>query len=218
MASRAEFGGVLPFAGLWSDVVDRFLETRRRIRARHPVATQLARFAVVGGLGTAANAVFYLTLRLVLDTVPANLVALLVSTALSTEINRRFVFDGVQAPQRWRVWVQDLGTVVFYAGYSTGVLLLLHEIVTGATPLEETAAVTVASVLGGLIRFLVLKAWVFHKPHGYGAEHAGDVRPADPERGTDPRDAERGGATAAPAARVPAEPRDVGAGRAGAGV
>ncbi|GAA1846660.1 hypothetical protein GCM10009836_27840 [Pseudonocardia ailaonensis] len=206
---------------MFSDTVARLVETRRRIRERHPVATQLVRFTLVGGLGTAANAVLYLTLRLVLDTVPANLVALLVSTALSTEINRRFVFDGAQAPQRWRVWVQDLGTVVFYAGYSTGVLLLLHEIVTGATPLEETAAVTAASVLGGLMRFLVLKAWVFHKPQGYRAEHVRrgvqDVRSADVERGADPRDAGWGGATAAPAPRVPAEPRDVGAGRAGAG-
>ncbi|WP_433506467.1 GtrA family protein [Pseudonocardia halophobica] len=201
-------------------------------RARFPLLAQLVRYSVVGGLGTAVNALLYLLVRLVLDAVPANLVALLLSTAVSTEINRRFTFQGASA-HRWRVYVQDAGTVAFYAGYSTAVLLVLHEIVPGATPLEETAAVTLASVLGGLIRFAVLKAWVFETRSGdtgpaadgdrpgYGPDHGGHdgvhVLRRHGRRGQDPRDAWRRGPSGAPAPRLPAESRDVAAGDARAG-
>jgi putative flippase GtrA len=201
-------------------------------RTRFPLVAQLIRYSVVGGLGTAVNAALYLIMRLVLDAVPANLVALLLSTAVSTEINRRFTFQGAAA-HRWRVYIQDAGTVAFYAGYSTAVLLVLHEIVPGATPLEETAAVTLASVLGGLIRFAVLKAWVFEARSddeepadvadepGYGPDHGGHdgvhVVRRHGRRGAHPRDARRRGPAGAPAPRVPAEPRDVAAGDARAG-
>ncbi|GAA4684019.1 hypothetical protein GCM10023215_18320 [Pseudonocardia yuanmonensis] len=198
-------------------------------RARFPLLAQLIRYSVVGGLGTAVNAALYLLMRLVLDAVPANLVALLLSTAVSTEVNRRFTFQGAAA-HRWRVYVQDAGTVAFYAFYSTAVLLVLHEVVPGATPLEETAAVTLASVLGGLVRFAVLKAWVFETgaregdagaaagEPGYGPDHGGHdgahgVR-RHGRRGRDPRDARRRGPAGAPAPRLPAEPRDVAAGDA----
>ncbi|GAA4557947.1 GtrA family protein [Pseudonocardia xishanensis] len=179
-------------------------------RERFPLIAQLARYTVVGGFGTAVNAVLYLLGRLVLGPIPANLVALLLSTAISTEVNRRFTFAGAPA-HRWRVYLQDLGTVVFYAGYSTAVLLLVDEWITDATALQETAAVTAASVLGGLLRFVILKAWVFdtgHERTDLGDDAVGDH---------DPRN--QGGVRAAgpAAARVPAEPRDVATGDRGPG-
>jgi putative flippase GtrA len=231
-ASRAT-GGTHPahvLAELTAAVLADLGRGRAAFRARFPLLVQLVRFAVVGGLGTAVNAGIYLVMRLALDIVPANLVALLLSTAVSTEINRRFTFGGAPA-HRWRVYVQDAGTATFYAGYSTAVLLVLHEIVPGATPWAETAAVALASVLGGLIRFGVLKAWVFETgdarpaaegdPSGYGPDHGGQdgvhVVRRDGRRGQDPRHARRPGPPGAPAPRLPAEPRDVVAGDARAG-
>lgn len=175
------------------------------LRVRLPVVAQLTRYALVGGVGTAVNAGLYLLFRVALEAIPANLVALLLSTAVSTELNRRFTFDGASA-HRWRVWVQDLGTVVFYAFYSSAVLLVVDELIDGATTLQETAAVTAASVLGGLLRFLVLKVWVFDTHHDQADGDDIGVR-AD-----DPRGARGSGAAGAPAPRVPAEPRDVVAG------
>jgi putative flippase GtrA len=173
-----------------------------RLREKLPVVVQLARYTMVGGLGTAVNAGLYLLFRLVLGSISANLVALLLSTAVSTELNRRFTFEGASA-DRWRVWVQDLGTVLFYAFYSSAVLLLVDDLIPDASTLQETAAVTAASALGGLLRFLVLKTWVFDTHH--------DQR--DDEVGTDdPGRAGGAGAAGAPAARVPAEQRDVAAG------
>lgn len=134
---------------------------RVRMRLRHPLLVQVARYVMVGGLGTAVNAAAFLLLRTGgLDAVPANLVALLVSTAVSTEANRRFTFGGSMV-HRWRVRVQIGGTVLFYAFYSSAVLLLLGLLVEAPTPVEETAALAGASVLGGVARFLLLRYWVF---------------------------------------------------------
>lgn len=143
---------------------------RRRAQARreHPLAVQVLRYALVGGLGTAVNAAIFLLLRTWLDTVPANLVALVLSTAVSTEANRRFTFDGAPV-HPWRAFVQSFGTVAFYAFYSSAVLLLLDVVVAEPTPLEESTAVAAASVLGGIARFVLLRNWVFGSTRQTGA-------------------------------------------------
>ncbi|MHA6629569.1 GtrA family protein [Pseudonocardia sichuanensis] len=129
-------------------------------RRHHPLLVQVAHYVVVGGLATVANAAVFLLLRTGLDTVPANVVALLVSTAVSTEANHRFTFGG-GAVHRWRARVQVGGTVLFYAFYSSAVLLLLEALLEDPTPVQESLAVAAASVLAGIIRFLVLRYWVF---------------------------------------------------------
>lgn len=146
----------------------------RRAAARYPLATQLARYAVVGGGATAFNAALFLLIRPWLAAVPANLVALTVTTALSTELNRRFAFGGARA-HRLREWVQDIGTVAFYATYTSGVLLTLHWLADAPTPGQEAAAVALASVGGGLLRFAVLRFWVFDlgQTRSNDATHAG---------------------------------------------
>ena len=96
------------------------------------VGRQLARYAVVGALGTAASTLLYLVFRIWWDAVPANLAALVLSTVLSTEANRRFTFGGAQV-DRVREYVQNAGTVAFYAVYSSLVLLLLEQVVTDPT-------------------------------------------------------------------------------------
>ena len=91
---------------------------------------------------------------------PANLAALVLSTVASTEANRRFTFPGMAADRR-RDYVQNAGTVAFYAVYSSAVLLVLGAAVTDPTALQESSAVAMASVLGGVVRFVVLRNWVF---------------------------------------------------------
>jgi putative flippase GtrA len=131
-----------------------------RFRVAHPLLVQGVRYAVLGAAGTAANAVVFLVLRTWLDPLPANLVALVLSTALSTELNRRFTFDGANA-HPWRNTLQTGGTVLFYAFYSSGVLLLLGDLVDSPSPALESLVVAAASVLGGIVRFLVMREWVF---------------------------------------------------------
>ncbi|ANY07948.1 GtrA family protein [Pseudonocardia sp. HH130630-07] len=129
-------------------------------RRRAVLWMQLARYAAVGGAVTGLNAALFLLFRPWLDAVPANLVALVLTTAVSTELNRRFAFGGARA-HRLREWVQDIGTVAFYAGYASTVLVLLAWAVDAPTPGQEAAAVALASVAGGIIRFVVLRFWVF---------------------------------------------------------
>lgn len=141
---------------------------RARLRRAHPFATQVARYAVVGALGTVANAVIFLVLRTWWEAIAANLVALVLSTLLSTEVNRRFTFQATSA-HRWRAVVQNGGTVVFYGFYSSAVLIGLGMLVDRPGPWLESAAVAAASVLGGAVRFLLLRYWVFDGPPADGS-------------------------------------------------
>jgi len=129
-------------------------------RVEGEVVRQLARYTVVGALGTAVSTVLYLLFRNWWDAVPANLAAIVLSTIASTEANRRFTFGGAVV-DRAREYVQNAGTVAFYAFYSSAVLLLLDEVVVDATALQESLVVAGASVVGGLLRFVVLRNWVF---------------------------------------------------------
>jgi putative flippase GtrA len=134
---------------------------------------QMLRYGLVGGLGTAVSALLYLVFRLWWDAVPANLAALVLSTLVSTEANRRFTFGGRPA-DRTREYLQNAGTVMFYAFYGSAVLVVLGDVVDEPTALQESAAVAVASVLGGLVRFLVLRNWVF-AAHHTGVRQSGAV-------------------------------------------
>jgi len=136
------------------------------------VVRQLMRYGVVGALGTAVSTLLYLVFRVWWDAVPANLAALVLSTVLSTEVNRRFTFDGAVA-DRTREYLQNAGTVAFYAVYGSVVLLLLEQVVVDPTALQESLAVAGASVVGGLARFVLLRNWVFggrdeHTPRASG--------------------------------------------------
>jgi putative flippase GtrA len=123
------------------------------------ILVQAVRFVAVGALGTGANALIYLVVRAWCDPLPANLFALVLSTAVSTEANRRFTFGGA-AVHLWRARVQAVGTVLFYGFYSSAVLLLLGALVAHPSPVQESIAVALASVLGGLARFLVMRHWM----------------------------------------------------------
>lgn len=137
------------------------LSARARFRLDHPLLVQMVRFSLVGAAGTLVNAVLYLVLRQWWGALEANLVALVLSTAISTEINRRFTFGADHLTHRWRAHVQNGATIVFYACSSSAVLLLVGALVSGASPVLETAAVSAASAVGGLLRFAVLRYWVF---------------------------------------------------------
>lgn len=165
---------------------------RARLRL-HPLLAQIGRYAIVGGLGTSLNVVVFLVARPWLAAVPANLVAIVVSTLATTEANRRFTF-GAEAGHHWRTLLQNLGTIVFYAFYGSAVLVLLSAVVASPSELMESAAIVVASVLGGLIRFTVMRLWEF-APDGGGKVYRAqsDRSAADrsdrsmPRRSTEPR-------------------------------
>ena len=133
-------------------------------RADNGLWHQVLRFAVVGFLGTATSALLYLLFRTGWDAVPANLAAVVLSTVLSTEVNRRFTFHGAAADHT-REYVQNAGSALFYAVYSSTVLVVLGRLVDDPTALQESLTIAAASVLGGAARFVVLRNWVFDGGH-----------------------------------------------------
>jgi putative flippase GtrA len=135
---------------------------RDRMRL-HPTLGQLSRYAIVGGAGTGLTVGLFVLARPWLDAVPANLVAIVLSTLVTSEANRRFTF-GAKSGHRWRTVLQNVGTVAFYAFYGSAVLMLLGAVVQRPTELMESGAVATAGVLGGLARFAVMRLWEFAPP------------------------------------------------------
>lgn len=133
----------------------------RRGHQRRSVLVQLVRFGLVGGVIATLNTVIFLVTRVWWDALPANLVAVILSTAASTELNRRFTFRGARVRGR-RLHVQTGIAVLCYAFSSSAALLVLHLLLTGGTtPAQESVAVSAAGVLAALGRFLLLRNWVF---------------------------------------------------------
>ncbi|MFI6511140.1 glycosyltransferase [Streptosporangium sp. NPDC050855] len=133
----------------------------RRARLPGGMARQLPGFAVVGVVCTLAHLVLFTTLRLVMPAVAANAVALLVTAVLNTAANRRFTFGVVGRAGALRHQLE--GGAAFLAGLllSTGGLAVLGLLAPDASTAAEVAALVAANALATLVRFLLLRAWVF---------------------------------------------------------
>ena len=121
---------------------------------------QLVRFAAVGVVSTPAYLLLFVSLRGGLGAQGANLVALLLTTIANTAANRRFTF-GVRG-RRGAGRHQFEGLIVFGLGLAltSGSLALLHLFAAPGGP-AEPAAVVGANLLATVLRFLLLRNWVF---------------------------------------------------------
>ncbi|MEU4762185.1 bifunctional glycosyltransferase family 2/GtrA family protein [Actinosynnema sp. NPDC023794] len=121
---------------------------------------QLVRFAAVGVISTLAYLLLFVSLRGGLGAQGANLVALLVTAVANTAANRRFTF-GVRG-RRGAGRHQFEGLLVFGLGLAltSGSLALLHLFAPPGDP-AELVAVVGANLLATVLRFLLLRNWVF---------------------------------------------------------
>jgi putative flippase GtrA len=122
---------------------------------------QLVRFAAVGVVSTVAYLVLYSLLRTGLGAQGANFVALGVTAVGNTAANRRYTF-GV----RGRAGVarhQFEGLIVFCLGLglTSGSLAVLHAVTVPGRGLE-LAVLVLANLAATVLRFLLLRGWVFH--------------------------------------------------------
>ncbi|MCA1223026.1 bifunctional glycosyltransferase family 2/GtrA family protein [Streptomyces sp. 8L] len=122
---------------------------------------QLAGFCVVGVLSTLVYLALYSLFRTHLGAQAANAAALLVSAVANTAANRRLTF-GVRGRNR-AVRHQLQGLVVFAIGLAlTSGSLAALDTATGSPPHTTELAVLVAANLAAtVLRFLLLRAWVF---------------------------------------------------------
>jgi putative flippase GtrA len=154
----------------------------RRVPQRHPLLVQLGRFALVGCVIATLNTAIFLVARIWWETLPANLVAVILSAAASTELNRRFTFSGA-AVRGWRLHVQTGLAALYYAFSSSIVLLVLDVLTTSTTPTQESVAVAVSGVLAALGRFTLIRNWVLNTRRNAAADRAADVStPVDDSR------------------------------------
>lgn len=123
--------------------------------------TQLMRFAAVGVASTLTYLALFLSLRLGMGVQAANLLALLVTAVANTAANRRLTFGirGTRGAGRH----QFEGLLVFGLGLglTSGSLAVVHALTTPGVALEVTALV-LANLTATVLRFLLLRGWVFH--------------------------------------------------------
>ncbi|WP_261555139.1 bifunctional glycosyltransferase family 2/GtrA family protein [Frankia tisae] len=131
---------------------------------------QLIRFAVIGVASTLAYLVLFVLLRTATGAQAANLLALLITAVANTAANRRLTFGLTGAAQAGRHHLQGLVVFAIGLGLTSGSLAGLHA--AGDHPgrgLEVTVLV-LANLLSTVIRFLLLRAWVFRaRPAAPGA-------------------------------------------------
>lgn len=125
-------------------------------RTVHPVVWYVAAGVVTTGI----QELLFLGARPALGSVAANVVALALTTLGNTEFHRRITFAG-RPVSALRLHVQSLGTFTFYASYGSIVLVSLRAIIASPSATQEAFALAATSAVGGILRFLLLRWWVF---------------------------------------------------------
>jgi putative flippase GtrA len=123
---------------------------------------QLGRFGAIGAASTLAYLVLYALARGPLGAQGANLLALAVTAALNTAANRRLTF-GVRGRHRLaRHQAEGLMVFAIGLGLTSGGLVLLHAVAPAASQHAELVVLIAANGLATLVRFLLLRGFVFH--------------------------------------------------------
>lgn len=128
--------------------------------ARRGTGWQLLCFALIGVVSTVATVGLYALLREVMPPLAANLFALVATTVLNTEANRRLTFLGARG-STGRVHAQGFLVFALYYALTSGALLLLGALEPNAGRMLEIAVLVAASALGTAGRFAMLRTWVF---------------------------------------------------------
>ena len=126
-----------------------------------PVVGQLMWFAAIGGVMTVAYLGLYAALRVALPAQSANALAWLATAAADTAANRRLTF-GISG-RSGAVRAQGEGLLVFGLGLAitSGSLRGLDPLVANPERLLELGVLLAANLVAGLLRFLLLRTWVF---------------------------------------------------------
>ncbi|PWJ53210.1 GtrA-like protein [Quadrisphaera granulorum] len=125
--------------------------------------SQVLRFAVVGVACTIAYALLYLLLREPLGPQAANLSALLLTAVANTAANRAFTFGVSGRSGAARHQAQGLVVFGICWALTAGSLALLHAVSPEPSRLVEVVALTAANLAGTVLRFLLLRVWVFRR-------------------------------------------------------
>ncbi|MDQ6773226.1 MAG: glycosyltransferase [Actinomycetota bacterium] len=151
----------------------------RLLRRRGPDESRLirqgARFGLVGLASTAAYAGIFWSLRGLLPAATANLIALAITAIANTAANRRLTF-GVRGSKRLlRDHLSGLLALAVALAVTSLSILSLQALLPSASRLVEIATLTAANAFATVVRFVLLRSFLFHargSPHtsrGLGA-------------------------------------------------
>ncbi len=132
-------------------------------KGRPRILQQARGFLIVGAVCTIASVAIFGLLRPLVGVQWANLVSLVLTSILNTDLNRRHSF-GITERARWLgdqrrgLWVMLLAL-----GLTSGSLWLLHTVAPGASVLDELLVITAANVVAAVTRFLLLRYWIFRR-------------------------------------------------------
>ena len=122
---------------------------------------QVVRFAAVGVASTLLYLLLFVLLRNAMGAQAANLLALLISAIANTAVNRRVTFDVRGREGAGRHQFQGLLVFAIGLGLTSGSLALL-QLLTGTPPRAlELAVLVLANLLATVVRFVLLRGWVF---------------------------------------------------------
>ncbi|ANY10193.1 hypothetical protein AFB00_19245 [Pseudonocardia sp. HH130630-07] len=157
---RALATGALPLADIRARLGRAPLQPAPVPGDAQAVPGQLARFAAVGIVSTAANLLLFLALRDPLGTIAANVVATGICAVANTAANRRFTF-GVRG-RGHMITHQFRGLLVFGLGLAltTGALGLLATLAPDAGPMVELGVIVAANLVATALRFVAFRSWI----------------------------------------------------------
>lgn len=140
---------------------------------------QVVRFGAVGVASTGAFALLYFIFQLGMPAQAANFLALLVTAIANTAANRRFTF-GVRG-RAGAARHQLQGLVVFGLSWlvTSGSLVVLHALRPDSGARAELIVLTLANLVATLLRFVLLRVWVFRAQRRAAAPTAPETH-ADP--------------------------------------
>ncbi|HYZ36354.1 MAG TPA: GtrA family protein, partial [Pseudonocardiaceae bacterium] len=122
---------------------------------------QLVRFTAIGLLSTMAYLILFLLLRAPLGAQGANALTLLLTAVANTALNRRFTFGVVGREQITRHQFQGLIVFGIALALTSGTLAAAHSIQHHPHPAVEVAILIAANAAATLLRFVLLRRWVF---------------------------------------------------------
>ncbi|QCD54020.1 bifunctional glycosyltransferase family 2/GtrA family protein [Streptomyces hawaiiensis] len=125
------------------------------------LARQLVRFAAVGAASTLCYLLLYTVLRPATGAQAANALALLASAIANTAANRRLTFGVRGRGGALRHHLKGLAAFLVGLSLTSGSLAVLHHSAPGAGRRIELVTLIAANLAATLLRFLLLRAWVF---------------------------------------------------------
>jgi putative flippase GtrA len=125
------------------------------------LAGQAVRFAAIGVASTLAYLLLFVLLRGGMGAQPANLIALLVTAVANTAVNRRVTFAVRGSRGAGRHQFQGLIVFAIGLGLTSGALSLLNNAAGTPARWVELTVLVGANLLATVVRFVLLRAWVF---------------------------------------------------------